>query len=79
MGIDWFTLVAQIANFLILVALLKHFLYNRIIKAMDEREKRRKPKRRRRPSDTSGANWNRGGRNSLTRRNEMPRNGGKNW
>jgi F-type H+-transporting ATPase subunit b len=36
--IDWFTVVAQIINFLILVALLRYFLYSRIVKAMDERE-----------------------------------------
>lgn len=40
MLIDWFTVVAQIINFLILVALLRHFLYGRIIKAMDQREAR---------------------------------------
>ena len=38
MLIDWFTVAAQIVNFLILVALLKYFLYDRIIKAMDERQ-----------------------------------------
>lgn len=38
MAPDWFTLVAQILNFLVLVALLKHFFYDRIISAMDERE-----------------------------------------
>jgi F-type H+-transporting ATPase subunit b len=38
MLIDWFTVGAQIVNFLILVALLKFFLYGPIIKAMDERE-----------------------------------------
>jgi F-type H+-transporting ATPase subunit b len=38
--IDWFTIIAQIVNFLILVALLKHFLYRRVIKAMDERERK---------------------------------------
>jgi F-type H+-transporting ATPase subunit b len=38
--IDWFTVVAQIFNFLILVALLKRFLYRPIIKAMDDREAR---------------------------------------
>jgi F-type H+-transporting ATPase subunit b len=38
--IDWFTIVAQIVNFLILVALLKHFLYGRVIEAMDERERK---------------------------------------
>jgi F-type H+-transporting ATPase subunit b len=40
MQLDWFTLFAQIINFLILVALLKHFLYGRIIQVMDEREQR---------------------------------------
>jgi len=38
--IDWFTVVAQIVNFLVLVALMKHFLYGRLVRAMDEREKR---------------------------------------
>lgn len=40
MQVDWFTVVAQIINFLVLVGLLKHFLYGPIIRAMDEREKR---------------------------------------
>ena len=40
MLINWFTVIAQIVNFLILVALLKYLLYNRIIKAMDERERK---------------------------------------
>lgn len=39
MLIDWFTVAAQIINFLILVGLLKYFFYDRIINAMDEREK----------------------------------------
>lgn len=38
MDIDWFTLIAQIVNFLVLVALLKRFLYKPIINAMKERE-----------------------------------------
>jgi F-type H+-transporting ATPase subunit b len=38
MTIDWFTVAAQIVNFLILVALLKHFLYGPIVRAMDKRE-----------------------------------------
>jgi len=38
MNIDWFTFMAQIVNFLILLALLKYFLYDRIVKVMDERE-----------------------------------------
>jgi F-type H+-transporting ATPase subunit b len=37
--IDWFTVLAQILNFLILVALLKYFLYSRIVHAMDARER----------------------------------------
>jgi F-type H+-transporting ATPase subunit b len=36
--IDGFTIVAQIVNFLILVALLRRFLYGPIVKAMSERE-----------------------------------------
>jgi len=40
MHIDWFVFFAQIVNFLILVYLLKRFLYGRIIKAMDNREAR---------------------------------------
>lgn len=40
MLIDWFTVVAQVLNFLILVWLLKHFLYHPILKAIDVREKR---------------------------------------
>jgi len=38
--IDWFTVGAQAINFLILVALLKHFLYGPILRAMDRREER---------------------------------------
>jgi F-type H+-transporting ATPase subunit b len=35
--IDWFTVAAQIVNFLVLMALLKYFLYDRVIQAMDKR------------------------------------------
>jgi len=38
MHIDWFVLLCQIFNFLLLMYLLKRFLYGRIIKAMDDRE-----------------------------------------
>ena len=38
MLIDWFTVAAQTLNFLILVALLKRFLYQPIIDAIDARE-----------------------------------------
>jgi F-type H+-transporting ATPase subunit b len=39
MVIGWFTVVAQALNFLILVWLLKRFLYKPILNAIDEREK----------------------------------------
>lgn len=40
MQIDYFTTGAQIINFLILVFLLRHFLYRPVINAMDEREQK---------------------------------------
>jgi F-type H+-transporting ATPase subunit b len=40
MSIDWITVSAQIINFLVLVWLLKRFLYQPVITAMDQREKR---------------------------------------
>lgn len=39
MKIDLFTLVAQIVNFLVLLWLLKRFLYRPIVRTMDERER----------------------------------------
>jgi len=40
MLIDWFTVAAQIINFLVLVWLLKRFLYKPILDALDAREKK---------------------------------------
>jgi F-type H+-transporting ATPase subunit b len=40
MLIDWFTVGAQALNFLILVGLMKHFLYQPILHAIDTREKK---------------------------------------
>ena len=40
MDVDWITVAAQIANFLVLVWLLKRFLYGPVILAMDERDAR---------------------------------------
>ena len=40
MLIDWFTVGAQVLNFLILVWLLKRFLYKPILNALDAREER---------------------------------------
>jgi F-type H+-transporting ATPase subunit b len=39
MLIDWFTVVAQALNFLVLVWLLKRFLYHPVLNAIDAREK----------------------------------------
>jgi F-type H+-transporting ATPase subunit b len=38
--INWFTVLAQIVNFLILIYLLKRFLFTPILRAMAEREKK---------------------------------------
>ncbi|MFB3764045.1 MAG: F0F1 ATP synthase subunit delta [Methanotrichaceae archaeon] len=38
--IDYFTTIAQIINFLVLVFLLRHFLYRPVIKAMNDREQK---------------------------------------
>lgn len=40
MLIDWFTVIAQAINFLILVWLLKRYLYTPVLNALDAREKR---------------------------------------
>jgi F-type H+-transporting ATPase subunit b len=40
MLIDWFTVAAQAVNFLILVWLMKRFLYKPILNAIDAREKK---------------------------------------
>ncbi len=40
MKINWFTVIAQVINFLVLVWLLKKFLYKPILNAIDEREKK---------------------------------------
>ncbi|MFW6363003.1 MAG: F0F1 ATP synthase subunit delta [Spirochaeta sp.] len=37
MEINWFILITQIVNFLILVLLLRHFLFKKILSMMDER------------------------------------------
>ncbi|MDP3428826.1 MAG: F0F1 ATP synthase subunit B, partial [Desulfomicrobium sp.] len=40
MLIDWFTVGAQVVNFLVLVWLMKRFLYKPILGAIDAREER---------------------------------------
>ena len=40
MAIDWFTLVAQVLNFVILLFLLKRFLYRPVLDAIEQREQR---------------------------------------
>lgn len=40
MQVDWFTIIAQALNFLVLVWVMKRFLYKPILGVIDEREKR---------------------------------------
>lgn len=40
MQIDWFTVAAQVLNFLVLIWLLKRFLYRPVLDAIDAREQR---------------------------------------
>ncbi|NDV27628.1 ATPase [Desulfovibrio sp. JC010] len=40
MLLDWFTIIAQIVNFFVLIALLRMFLYRPIVTAMQERKER---------------------------------------
>jgi len=40
MNINWFTVIAQVINFFILVWLMKHFLYKPVLNAINEREKK---------------------------------------
>lgn len=40
MEINWFTVIAQVINFLILVWLLRRFLYKPVLNAIEEREKK---------------------------------------
>lgn len=40
MQINWFTVIAQVINFVVLVWLLRKFLYKPILKAVDDREKK---------------------------------------
>src|SRR5579864_8886459 len=40
MLIDWFTVAAQLVNFVVLVGLMKYFLFGRLVHAMDAREQR---------------------------------------
>jgi F-type H+-transporting ATPase subunit b len=40
MNINWFTVIAQLLNFLLLVGLLKRFLYKPILNAIEERERK---------------------------------------
>ena len=41
--INWWTLVAQVVNFLVLVLLLRHFLYGRVVRALDQRDQKIAP------------------------------------
>jgi F-type H+-transporting ATPase subunit b len=60
--IDWFTIVAQIINFVILVLLLRRFLYRPIVRAMEEREAKiasqvQEAERREREAEEEAKTW----------------------
>lgn len=62
MQIDWITVSAQIVNFLVLVWLLKRFLYRPVIDAMDRREQRisdrlNQAREREREAEEEGAHY----------------------
>ncbi len=40
MSVDWFTVIAQVVNFLVLVWLMKRYLYQPVLNAIDARERR---------------------------------------
>ena len=64
MSVNWFTVAAQIVNFLILVWLLKKFLYKPVLTAMDKRQKKVRAELEKR---------------SCNRHDRMPRNYGINF
>ncbi len=60
--LDWFTVVAQIANFALLVWLLKRFLYRPVLEAMAAREQRVRETvaaadRQKSEAETEAASW----------------------
>jgi F-type H+-transporting ATPase subunit b len=74
--VDWFTVIAQIVNFLILVGLLKHFLYDRIIRAMDNREQKiqsrlEEAENKRKEADNEAESYRRKNEELEKKRNEM--------
>ncbi len=76
MQIDWFTLVAQIVNFLLLVWLLKRFLYGPITRAMEDREQRiaermREAQEREREAEEEGLRHRQALRELEARRDEL--------
>jgi F-type H+-transporting ATPase subunit b len=74
--INWFTVIAQIINFLVLVYLLKRFLYGPIIRAMDEREKKialrmEEASKKKEEADLEAEDYRRKNREFNERREEM--------
>lgn len=64
MLLDWFTIAAQLINFLILLLLMRRFLYRPILNAMDEREqnitlRQREAKRRREEAEREAEEYRR--------------------
>ena len=55
MLVDWFTVLAQVINFFVLVWLLKRFLFKPIVSAMDAREHITEPLEVEQPGGSIGA------------------------
>ncbi len=74
--IDFITLSAQIINFLVLVLLLRHFLYKRIINVMDEREtgiasRLREAEQKRKEAEQEAESYRKKKQELLDKREEM--------
>lgn len=76
MNIDWFTFAAQIVNFLVLVALLRYFLYRPVVDAMQRREDKiadrlKQAERQRAEAESRAEEYDRKSREVDARREEM--------
>ena len=76
MQIDFLTLGAQIINFLVLVLLLRHFLYKRIIDVMNEREtgiasRLKEAEQKRKESEQEGESYRKKEQELLNKREGM--------
>lgn len=76
MQIDYFTIFAQIVNFLILIFLLRHFLYRPVVNVMDSREQEvasrlKEAEQKRREAEQEAKSYRRMIQDLESRREEM--------